>query len=422
MTQARADRLRQIQASKARLSRATGVRAEAPGEGEESAGELWLYGVVGGFWFGFDAESVAAQLRELDVDAITVRVHSPGGNAVDGIAIGNLLRNHRARVTIVVDGMAASAASVLALGGDEIVMSPGSQLMIHDVSLLTYGNAGQLRSDAEWLDKQSQNYAGLYAARAGGTVEQWREAMTADDGGGTWYTAEEAVTAGLADKVGTVAAIGSPPVAPAEELEGEAALAAWDVEVLLHPAARAAWRPEPPTASADGSTHTEGSPAVAFSDEQIQTLRNKLGTAGDADEATILAALDEALEERTEPDPQASTTAVPDGMTLIETEVLDQLRDGARQGTEARQQQLTEQRDRAIDAAIRDGRTTPARREHWEAAWTADPEGARAQLEALAPGLVPVSELGHEGDVTSAQSSADDALYASLFGDEKKGA
>lgn len=416
-----AERLKQLQASKARLSRAGGIRAAtSPDTQEATSGELWLYGVVGGFWFGFDAESVARELRGLDVDELTVRVNSPGGNVIDGIAIGNLLRNHRAKVTVVVDGLAASIASVLALGGDEVVMSPGSQMMIHDASLLTYGNAAQLRSDADWIDKQSANLAGIYAGRAGGTAAQWREAMQTDNGQGTWYTADEAVAAKLADKVGTVAAVGSPPVAPVEDDNEEAAaLAAWDLEVLVHPAARAAWSgtstPKPPTASAGGSPHTEGGTAMSFIDD----VRTKLGVAEDADEATTLAALDEALEERAENEP---TAEVPEGMSLIETEVLDELRSGARQGTEARQRQLSEDRDRAIADAIKAGKTTPARREHWQAAWDADPEGAKKQLEALAPGLVPLVELGHEGNPDSAQASADDALYDSVFGSEKKGA
>lgn len=416
-----ADRVRQIQAHTARVSRVGGMRAETTGPdgGSTSSGELWLYGVVGGFWFGFDAESVASQLRELDVDAITVRLHSPGGNAMDGIAISNLLRNHRAQVTVVVDGLAASAASVIALGGDEIVMSPGSQFMLHDASLLTYGNAAQLRSDADWIDKQSQNYAGIYAGRAGGAAEEWRAAMTADNGNGTWYTAEEAVSAGLADRVGTVTAAGSPPVAPVEEIDDQtAALAAWDLDVLVHPAARAAWSttgaPRPPAASAGGSTPThEGRSAVAFTDEQITAMRNRLGIAEDADEATILAALDEALDQRADPTPQATTpqaAAVPDGMTLVETTVLDELRSGAQQGVEARQRQLAEDRDRAIEAAIRSGRTTPARREHWQSAWNADPDGTRQILASLAPGLVPVTELGHGDTAENTAEASDTAL------------
>lgn len=401
------DRLTQIQASRARLSRANGVRSEAQAAGEGSTAELWLYGVVGGFWFGFNAESVARELRALDVDEITVRLHSPGGNAIDGIAIGNLLRNHRARVTVVVDGMAASAASVVALGGDEIVMSPGSQVMIHDASLMTYGNAAQLRSDADWIDKQSQNYAAVYAGRAGGTAEEWRAAMTADNGEGTWYTAEEAVSAGLADRIGTVAAVGSPPVTPVEELDDEddeaAALAAWDLEVLIHPAARAAWRGaahNPPAASAGGSTPSGKESAVPFSDEQITQLRNKLGVAEDADEATIMAALDEVLDEQTE-----NSATLPEGMAAIEADVLAQLRADAQAGREARQQQRTEARDRAITEAIDDGRITPARRDHWQSSWDADPEGTAQLLAGLEKGLVPMEETGHAGTADAEDDS-----------------
>ncbi|NHA02027.1 hypothetical protein G5V59_26925 [Nocardioides sp. W3-2-3] len=70
-------------------------------------------------------------------------MHSPGGRASDGVAISNLLRNHRAKIVVVVDGLAASAASVIAIAGDEIVMCPGSQMMLHDASIGTWGNAAQ---------------------------------------------------------------------------------------------------------------------------------------------------------------------------------------------------------------------------------------------------------------------------------------
>jgi len=391
-----------------------------PAEDTGTFGELWLYGLVGGYWRGFNAESVAEALRGMDVDNLYVRIHSPGGSASDGIAIANLLRNHRSNVTVIVDGLAASAASVIALAGDTIVMCPGAQMMLHDASTGVYGNAAEIRVIADWIDGQSANYAGVYAYKAGGTPDQWREVMQANDGWGTWYTAEGAVTAGLADEVGTRTAVGSPPTAPDDDFDDDGwACAAHDVELLerlVHPAARATWlgeqRPKPPAASAEGSTtEGEGGPAVALSDAQITHLRNSLGLAEDADEATIVAAFDEALSERAE-----SAPSVPDGMQLIETTVLDELRSGAQQGIEARNQQLAEARDAAIESAIADGRTTPARREHWATAWDADPEGARAQLEALAPGLVPVEERGHD------QSTATGGAYEALYGNQQKGA
>lgn len=397
-------------------ARTRAVRSEDAnsGEGTPSSAELWLYGTVGGFWWGFDAESVADDLRGLDVDQLTVRLHSPGGNAIDGVAIGNLLRNHKASVRVVVDGLAASAASIIALAGDEVVMSPGSQYMIHDPWMLTVGNAAELRSDADFLDKQADNYAGVYAHRTGGTAAAWREVMTADDGRGTWYTAQEAVDAGLADRVGTVVSTTPPPADPAEDSsldEDEmAARAAWDLEVLVHPAVRAAWRgPKPPAASADGFTTQERSSAVAFTDEQIQTLRNQLGTAEDADETTILAALDEVLQEQVEPEPpQASTSEVPEGMTLVPTLALDELRTNANAGARAAETLRVQERTRFLDEH-RD-RFMPANRADWEARYDQAPEETRTYLSS-APQLVPLEEVGH--GVDSAEGAAgDDGWFA----------
>lgn len=436
MTNTRADRRATITARAHALAgpqaRARAVRADSTDTADAStSAELWLYGVVGGYWYGFDSESVADALRGLDVEHLTVRLHSPGGNAVDGIAIGNLLRNHKATVTVVVDGLAASAASVIALAGDEIVMSPGSQYMIHDPWMLTVGNAAELRSDADFLDKQSDNYASLYALRAGGTAEGWRAVMVADGGRGTWYTAQESVDAGLANRVGTVTSTTPPPAEPVDDgtFTGDemAARAAWDLDVLVHPVARAAWSgnsrtPKPPSASAVGSTHTEGGSAVAFSDEQITTMRQTLGLAENADEATIVAALDEALTERAEPTAAAptTTTTVPEGMTLVETAVLDDLREGATAGRSAREQLDNQARDAAIDAAIADGRTTPARREHWTASWDADAEGTSTMLAALAPGLaVPTTEAGHASEPVQLDIEHTDAAldaYAAQLG------
>lgn len=410
---------------------ATGDQATPPPpEDAGTVGELWLYGVVGGWWRGFDAESVANALRGLDVDTLYVRIHSPGGLASDGIAIGNLLRNHSARVVVVVDGIAASAASVIAVAGDEIVMCPGSQLMLHDASTVGYGNAADLRRAADWVDGQSANYAGVYAYKAGGTAALWREVMLANDGWGTWYTAEEAVSAGLADSVGTRPAVGSPPTAPEDELEEELdddetlARAAHDLALLdqcVHPAARAAWqgeRPKPPTASADGSITTqEGSTAVAFTDAQLTTMRQELGLPEDADEATIVAALSEALAEQAEETTSSTAATPPEGMVLVESDVLDDLRSAAAMGKEARTQQLNEKRDRTIAQAIADGKITPARREHWAMQWDADPEGAEQTLNALAAGLVPVEERGHD------QGAAAGGVYDELYSHEsQKGA
>ncbi|MEU9792889.1 head maturation protease, ClpP-related [Streptomyces sparsogenes] len=225
-----------------------------------SAAEVVIYDEIG--WFGVTAEDFMAELRGLDVGEITLRVNSPGGEIFDGIAIHNLLRSHRARVTTYVDSLAASIASVIALAGDRVVMQPHSQMMIHDGSGLAIGNAADMREMAELLDRQSDNIAAVYAEKAGGTVAEWRERMLAE----TWYSAAEAVEAGLADEV-----------APSRQRrdEGENApdmAAAWDLSIFRYagreqapspaasatpaePAGRAAQpetAPEPLAAAEDG--------------------------------------------------------------------------------------------------------------------------------------------------------------------------
>lgn len=158
-----------------------------------------VYDDVGGDFFGegVTAKAFAGELAGVR-GALDVHVNSPGGNVWDGIAIASALRTHNGPVTVVVDGIAASIASVIVQAGAERVMMPGSMMMIHEASTYGGGNAAELRKTAQTLDDVSANLAEQYAARAGGTAESWRAAMQEE----TWYTAEQAVEAGLADRIG----------------------------------------------------------------------------------------------------------------------------------------------------------------------------------------------------------------------------
>jgi hypothetical protein len=127
-----------------------------------------------------------------------VHINSGGGEVFDGIAIGNAIRAHKGPVTTVVDGLAASIASVIAQAGADRVMQPGSMMMIHDAFGMCIGDAGEMAKMASTLDEVSGNLAEIYASRGGGDAGQWREAMRAE----SWYTAQAAVDAGLADRVG----------------------------------------------------------------------------------------------------------------------------------------------------------------------------------------------------------------------------
>ena len=167
---------------------------------------LRLYDYIdgeGGYW-GISANEVAAALDAAgDVQRIELRINSGGGSVWDGLAILNTLRSQSATVTAVVDGVAASAASFIAVACDEVVMMPNSRMMIHDALGLCIGQAVDMREYADFLDDTSDNIAEIYAERAGGTTAEWRAQMTAKGLTGQWYSAQEAVDASLADRVGT---------------------------------------------------------------------------------------------------------------------------------------------------------------------------------------------------------------------------
>lgn len=170
-------------------------------EGDENpAAEIFIYDEIGGS-FGVAADEFVQDLQKITADNITVRINSPGGAVFDAIAITNALIQHPANVTTRVDGLAASAASIVAMAGDTVEMMVGSQLMIHDAMGAEMGNAREMREMAKFLDAQSDNLASIYANK-GGDKQDWRALMLAE----TWMFAQEAVDMGLADSVYTRAA------------------------------------------------------------------------------------------------------------------------------------------------------------------------------------------------------------------------
>lgn len=164
-------------------------------DGAPETATLFIFDEIGGS-FGVNAKHLIAEIENITAPTIHVRINSPGGAVFDAIAIHNALRHHQAKVVCYVDALAASAATVIAMAGDEVVMMPGSQMMIHDASAVFDGNSADMLKMATWLDRQSDNIADLYRAKAGGDAAEWRGLMTAE----TWLFAAEAVTAGLADR------------------------------------------------------------------------------------------------------------------------------------------------------------------------------------------------------------------------------
>ena len=161
-----------------------------------------MYGTIGeDFWEpenSITAKSIMDQLADMTGD-VTVRISSGGGDVYAGIDIMNALKNYDGgEVTVIVESLAASAASFIAVGGaDRVLMRASSELMIHRAWTWAEGNADEVAKTLKDLERQDTKLANIYAAKAGGTVEDWLAAMSDE----TWYTAEEAVAAGLADEV-----------------------------------------------------------------------------------------------------------------------------------------------------------------------------------------------------------------------------
>lgn len=161
-------------------------------------GALMLYGVIG---FddeeGFTAAQVRRALASVGGADITVRVNSPGGVVMEGAAILAALQQHPGKVTAVIEGVAASAASLLVMGADTIQIAPAAMMMIHDPSMITIGTAQDHRQSATALEAMAGTYAAAYAARSGQSVETVRQMMRDE----TWMTADEAVALGFGDEV-----------------------------------------------------------------------------------------------------------------------------------------------------------------------------------------------------------------------------
>lgn len=165
-------------------------------------GELILYGDVGDIWgdgTGFSSIEVMQALAEMTGD-ITVRLNSGGGLVTEGDAIYSALARYKGgEVTIVVDGIAASAASLIFMAAKKRKrwMNIGSLLMVHDPSGFTFGTAEDHEKAAEVLNKMADTFADVYAAASGKTVDEVREIMREE----TWYSPDEAVTEGFAGEV-----------------------------------------------------------------------------------------------------------------------------------------------------------------------------------------------------------------------------
>ncbi|WP_432279734.1 ClpP-like prohead protease/major capsid protein fusion protein [Providencia vermicola] len=162
----------------------------------ETSADIYIYDEIGGW--GISARRFTEDLISLgNINHINLHIHSPGGEVFEGIAIYNQLKNHNATITVYIDGLAASMASVIAMVGTEIIMPTNAMMMIHKPWGVSWGDANDMRDYADLLDKVENVLIPAYMEKTGKTKEEI-EAMLGEE---TWLTAEECVEHGFANTV-----------------------------------------------------------------------------------------------------------------------------------------------------------------------------------------------------------------------------
>ena len=164
---------------------------------DSGGAEITILDAIGAdFWGeGVTAKRVAGALRAIGDRDVVVTINSPGGDVFEGVAIYNLLREHKGEVTVKILGLAASAASIVAMAGDRIEIGAAASIMIHNSWVLAAGDRLQMREIADWLEPFDQGMAEVYAMRTGVDVDQIGAMMDAE----TWVQGRAAVDQGFAD-------------------------------------------------------------------------------------------------------------------------------------------------------------------------------------------------------------------------------
>lgn len=158
--------------------------------------QIWFNDMIDD-WYGISAAMIVEALLNADGRDVLVHLNSPGGMVTEGLSIHSTFKQYAGKVTMRVEGLAASAASFIMLAADEVVIEPNAMVMIHDAWDITIGGPAEHQKALDLLVKVSNNIASMYAGKSGGEAEDWRAAMVEE----TWYIGQEAVDAGLVDSV-----------------------------------------------------------------------------------------------------------------------------------------------------------------------------------------------------------------------------
>lgn len=195
---------------------------------ENKETEVTIYGIIGNAWFSdsFSASDIDKALNEAGDNDVIINLNSPGGDAFDGISIFNRLKRHKGKVTIHVDGWACSAASVIAMAADHLIMGLGSMMMIHEASSFVWGSKTDMRKEADVLEELEEGIIDIYMTKANESREEIREKVDAE----TWFSAKSATDIGFADEMEGV----EEEESDEDTFENEATLSAVDKKEILN--------------------------------------------------------------------------------------------------------------------------------------------------------------------------------------------
>ena len=323
-------------------------------------------------------------INQATEEPLIININSYGGDAMLGIAIANIIRSSENSTVANIWGIAASAASVIAVACDRVVMQPSATLMIHDAWTWDAGETiPELDSTREQLNQLSDQIADIYVSKAGGTREQWRELMGAE----TFYTGQAAVEAGLADEV------------VASDTGDGAENKSLRKIVNMHKRMFAAKLREHAVDADDGS---ENEDAMELKNQLIKILElDEAATDDDVIEAVQKLVDDGADKEETPNGDEAaeatpSENSLPKGMVAVDEYTLSELRKSAdalnKMREEARRAEVVD----LVDEAINSGRISANGKDAWVNSLLHDFEGGKVLLENLAQGTA-VKSSGARG-------------------------
>lgn len=408
---------------------------------------IYIYGVIESCSEN-SALSISERVQSANGDKIEVRLSSPGGDIYEAVAISNVLKAHPGGYTVVIDSIAASAASIIASEADEVLISPRAEIMIHNPWSSFAGDSDAMIKQAGNLNRMAENMAKSYAQKTGyGDTNYWLELMSDE----TWFSAEEAVEIGLADGY-------------TEEKSNEdtkdavvAAYALADFDYKYHSRKEA---PSPATANAIEEKNMDDNFMVAIAAKLGMTEEN-------LDQEMILAALDETLEEQETENtsseveenntPEEETTSEVEGNTsseqeeetpseveenntpeeetseveeteednpkgdtvVLDKDVYEDLQRRAALAEEIDKKQKEQEAKKLVEDAIKDGKILPNKKKYLIAAALEDFDGMKAHFDSLASGVIPITETGRSkisAEDTQSQNKELKNNLSNLFG------